>query len=344
MSMTLAVQVWKLALDKTTTLVLMALCDSADDDGTHCHASEEYLMWKTSVSRATLYRVLNSLAERHIITRRESPDGSMETIVMLNNAPLKKPWQRPKRGGKRTQKRTERLTARPFESHDETLSVSQRDPLSLTMRPFESHSETDTQRTEPDPISTEGVNFAPIHPITHPSNPSYLNHPPLARSAETLPNTDPREEAAPPVRRTRERASPSAMERDPLFTALVDALGYRPQTRREWGQWATVLNDLRGIAATPEQVASVVRAFRATHPQAEVTPFAIVNNWASMTQKASMQHAATTVPSAEEMDASRASERAAHEQRLADWAAFEAQLVADGLSQPPAAQQSRAVR
>lgn len=324
MSMILAVQVWKLDLDKTTAWILMALCDSADDDGTHCHTSEEYLMWKTHVSRATLYRVFNWLTERRIIARHEWADGTVETTINLDNAPQKAAWKRPKRGGKRTKQRKDSLTARPFEkqsqSHSETLSVSQRDPLNLTVRPFESHGETDTQRAEPESVSDGGAKNAPIHPITHPSNPSYY---PSSLAPQALIPSSARE-AAPPERRAREREfDESALRRDPLTLALVACLGREPATRREWGQWRIAVNDMRSAGITPGDLPRAIRGYQATYPRARVTPLALVGHWSEIQEgkphdlaQLEISRRATEAASADKRERERAdAERKAQERR-----------------------------
>ena len=322
MSMILAVQVWKLDLDKTTAWILMALCDSADDDGTHCHATEDYLMWKTHVSRATLYRVFNWLMERRIITRREWADGTVETIIDLAKAPQKAAWKRPKRGGKRAKQKKDSLTARPFESHHETLSVSQRDPLSLTARPFESHGETDTVGASPEPISDEGTKNAPIHPITHPKDPSYYPSS-LARSADLTEGAS-GDVTAPPERRTRESSfDETALRRDPLTLTLIACLGHEPATRREWSQWRIAVNDLHTAGATPDDIPRAIRGYQATYPRARVTPLALVGHWSEIQEgkphdlaQLEISRRAAAATAAQQAERERANaERKAEEQR-----------------------------
>lgn len=73
----------------------------------------------------------------------------------------------------------------------------------------------------------------------------------------------------------------TAVERDPLWLAMVACLGFSPAPRTiAYGRWVKAINDLRMNGATPEAIAPAILAYQASFgPRSEVTPLAIAANW-----------------------------------------------------------------
>lgn len=104
MTMLLAARTWHYKLGQVRGRLLMAICDSAEDDGTGCTASEAYLSWKTELGLSTIYRTLDKLEADGIISRTHLADGRREITVFLENATLKPAWERRRRGRPRSEK------------------------------------------------------------------------------------------------------------------------------------------------------------------------------------------------------------------------------------------------
>ena len=313
MSMQLAARVWHLKLDKTTMLLLMAMCDSADDDGTGCIASEDFLIWKTGVSRAQFYRVRAALEEKGITHRHTLADGRVETTIFLDKVPQKPAWKRPKRGG-----------ARPHKKGANTIKGSHGEIKGSHGEIKGSHGETDTNRTRPESVSDGGALFCPIHPI----EPSYYPSS-LARSVENAAADSPSEGAAPPDRRARERLDTSALKRDPLFIALVACLGREPLTRREWWQWRTAVNELHSVGVHAAAIPTAIKGFQLNFPRASVTPLALVNQW-SLIREGKSRDIAQLEIARRESAAKAERERAEQERREQEHAAVLEYLSAEG--------------
>lgn len=98
MSTSLAVQVWKLDLDKITAFILMALCDSADDDGSNCYPSTRYLAWKTGCSKSQVYETLHELEQGAIIVKVGMKGETPEYEIHLEKAPTKPPYRKRRPG------------------------------------------------------------------------------------------------------------------------------------------------------------------------------------------------------------------------------------------------------
>lgn len=116
MSGRLASQVWQLKYDKTRAIILMALCDSAEDDGTRCYPSAAYTSWKTGSSVATVYRTLQDFEDTGVLVCVGMQGDTPHYHIHLEAAPLKTPWQARKRGRPRGAKN--RVTTRK-DSHGE---------------------------------------------------------------------------------------------------------------------------------------------------------------------------------------------------------------------------------
>lgn len=70
--------------------------------------------------------------------------------------------------------------------------------------------------------------------------------------------------------------------RDPLWDALVDALGLEPLeiTPRRRGKLNAALKELRAVHASPEEVARRARAYRYKYPGAALSELALADHWA----------------------------------------------------------------
>lgn len=98
MSMTLQAALWRLSVGPVDRVLLGALCDAADDDGTGCFTSESYLIWKTELSRAIIYRRMEALEKLGVITRRPMTGGRIEKIINLAKLPRKADYVKPAPG------------------------------------------------------------------------------------------------------------------------------------------------------------------------------------------------------------------------------------------------------
>ena len=104
MSMYLTSQVFSLRLDKTAAFILMALCDSAEDDGSRCFPSAFYIAWKTGTGKSTVYRTLEKLTEMGILEQVGMIGTTVEYQIHLEKAPLKNPWNRERKAKGRPRK------------------------------------------------------------------------------------------------------------------------------------------------------------------------------------------------------------------------------------------------
>lgn len=220
MSMLLAAQVWHYQLPMARSMLLMAICDSAEDDGTGCTASDEYLMWKTGLSRATVYRELRELEKKSIITRMHLADGRREITVHLHNGKPKPDWTRPRRRGRPGSAPIDAVNGSQPDTDILIVgnTVPERDPIPVNGSQPEiigSHCENNGSHTEIKGSQPDASLFYMIHPSDPSYSPILETHPTRAPTRE-----EKREE------RQRQNAEPS------------------PQTRRRelWQDVVRILN------------------------------------------------------------------------------------------------------
>jgi len=71
-----------------------------------------------------------------------------------------------------------------------------------------------------------------------------------------------------------------ARKLDPIWEALVEALGFAPETTSERGRWNKAIKELRQIGATPEQIGARSREYLSRFQgRASLTPTALTSNW-----------------------------------------------------------------
>lgn len=69
---------------------------------------------------------------------------------------------------------------------------------------------------------------------------------------------------------------------DPLWDALVEALGYGPATASERGAWNGALKQLREVDASPEDIADRCAEYRKRWPKVALTPPALAKHWSEL--------------------------------------------------------------
>lgn len=88
MSVKLMAKAWELNLSQGEKLVLLTLCDHANDDGI-CYPSQEYLAQKCSMSPRSLIDQINKLKKYGILTveRRQKSGGRLVNVytIVLDN-------------------------------------------------------------------------------------------------------------------------------------------------------------------------------------------------------------------------------------------------------------------
>ncbi len=88
MSIKLMAKAWEMTLSQGEKLVLLALCDHANDDGI-CYPSQEYLAQKCSMSPRSLIDQINKLKKYGILTaeRRQKNGGRLANVytIVLDN-------------------------------------------------------------------------------------------------------------------------------------------------------------------------------------------------------------------------------------------------------------------
>lgn len=152
MSGILASQVWKYKLDKTSLVVLMALCDIADDDGTSCYPRPRYVAWKTGSSVATVYRMIEKFTDMKVLEQVGWRGETPEYIIHLEKLGLKPDFERKRNGRPRKNLSHHEKSFSPREKKRTTRKVSQDEKTFLTMRkPFSprenlSHHENEERR------------------------------------------------------------------------------------------------------------------------------------------------------------------------------------------------------
>ena len=96
MSVKLMGHVWELDLDHGPQKVLLALADHAEDDGTRCYPSVEYIAWKTNYSASQVRRIMKKLREERIIEPVAYAQGgrgeSVHYHIHLERGSLKQPF------------------------------------------------------------------------------------------------------------------------------------------------------------------------------------------------------------------------------------------------------------
>ncbi|PIT53880.1 helix-turn-helix domain-containing protein [Snodgrassella alvi] len=85
MSVKLMAKAWEMDLSQGEKLVLLALCDHANDDGV-CYPSQEYLAQKCSMSPRSLIDQINKLKKYGILTteRRQKSGGRQANLYVIN--------------------------------------------------------------------------------------------------------------------------------------------------------------------------------------------------------------------------------------------------------------------
>lgn len=85
MSVKLMAKAWEMDLSQGEKLVLLALCDHANDDGV-CYPSQEYLAQKCSMSPRSLIDQINKLKKYGILTaeRRQKSGGRLANLYVIN--------------------------------------------------------------------------------------------------------------------------------------------------------------------------------------------------------------------------------------------------------------------
>lgn len=85
-----------------------------------------------------------------------------------------------------------------------------------------------------------------------------------------------------PTPKAQKTAEPPAIKArlpDPLWDAMVEAMGQGPATKNERGHWNSALKQLRDIGATPDDIRNRASTYRVEWPKVTLTPMALVNNW-----------------------------------------------------------------
>lgn len=102
MSVTLMGKVFGLDIEPSEKLLLLAMADLANDDGSDCWPSVKYLVWKTSLSERHVRRMLSSLREKGvlIVDCREGGGRRCSVVYQIDLGPLsaKPPFPRDGRG------------------------------------------------------------------------------------------------------------------------------------------------------------------------------------------------------------------------------------------------------
>lgn len=83
---------------------------------------------------------------------------------------------------------------------------------------------------------------------------------------------------------------------DPLWDALVEALGHQPATKTERGAWNAARKQLADIDATPDDIHARAAIFRQRYRLATLTPSALVKHWGSLDPTLAENHATPTPP------------------------------------------------
>lgn len=81
MSIALMTDVWKVNIQSAKKMVLLALADSANDEGTNCFPSVATIIEKCSMGERTVFRHLASLEEDGLISRHERPGRSTNYVL-----------------------------------------------------------------------------------------------------------------------------------------------------------------------------------------------------------------------------------------------------------------------
>ena len=94
MSVKIMGEVWGLELTAAKLLVLLALADHADHEGSNIYPSVELVAWKCGYSESQTRRIIKSLVDDEILTREIRPGKTTLYSINLNKGKKKKPFQR----------------------------------------------------------------------------------------------------------------------------------------------------------------------------------------------------------------------------------------------------------
>lgn len=94
-------QVWRLDVDHTRRIILLALSDHADDDGNNIYPSIGYLAWKTGMSERTVQYTLRDLENQGCLTIVHKATQHHPRVYRLDLSALsrKPPYQRSDQSG-----------------------------------------------------------------------------------------------------------------------------------------------------------------------------------------------------------------------------------------------------
>lgn len=81
MSIALMTDVWKVNIQSAKKMVLLALADSANDEGTNCFPSVATIIEKCSMGERTVFRHLAALEDDGLISRHERPGRSTNYVL-----------------------------------------------------------------------------------------------------------------------------------------------------------------------------------------------------------------------------------------------------------------------
>ena len=81
MSISLMTDVWKINIQSAKKMVLLALADNANDEGTNCFPSVATILEKCSMGERTVFRHLAALEEDGLISRHERPGRSTNYVL-----------------------------------------------------------------------------------------------------------------------------------------------------------------------------------------------------------------------------------------------------------------------
>ena len=158
-------QVWGLKIPHNQQWVLLAMADIADDDGTRCYPSMDYLAWKTTYSESQVRRIVGELRDSDLIVAVAYEKGGRGRAthyhLHLENGIPKAPFV-PKRDRVRDTEETD-LDDEENLSADANLSHESSGAKPSNVKPFAEPGETKPSHPDTETLSSETETLAPAH-------------------------------------------------------------------------------------------------------------------------------------------------------------------------------------
>jgi len=261
-------------------LVMLAIADAANKQGEEAYPGVDTIARYANVSQRTVQRSIRRCVELGELRVELKAGGSADlrndrrpnryTVLMHGVTPVT-----PRTDAELT--RASQRRARDDHPDDPTLLSPRDDPT--TRQPCHL---ADGHEVTPEASRGDSRRAHEVTQLCHPTQ-------------EKTPKTP----ASAAANGDRHAGHEQRRQRDDLWDAFVETLGWSPQTKAERGKWNTALKQLRELGATDDDIRRRVREYR-QRGWPECNPMAVVAHWGELGPRA--RPIDTTAPRAAPVD------------------------------------------